>query len=125
MEAEAVALILEHIESGEWEWIASEALTYEIQRISDLDKRSRVSLTMNASKRFIAAGQKERERTTQLVTLGFRALDALHLACAESGGAQVFLTTDDRLLRHAMRQVGMLQIRVENPLTWLKEVTEK
>jgi hypothetical protein len=32
-----------------------------------------------------------------LETLGFGSFDALHSACAESAGAEVFLTTDDRL----------------------------
>ena len=62
------------------------------------------------------------KRTQQLETLGFHPFDALHLACAESGRADVFLTTDDRLLRLASRFSDQLHVRVENPLTWLKEV---
>lgn len=49
--------------------------------------------------------------------------DALHLACAESGNASVFLTTDDKLLSLAIRLSQQLRIRVENPLVWLNEVT--
>jgi predicted nucleic acid-binding protein len=59
----------------------------------------------------------------ELQALGFRPLDALHLACAESGGADVLLTTDDRLRRLASRVSAQLRVRVENPLTWLEEVT--
>ena len=47
---------------------------------------------------------------------------ALHLACAESGGADVFLTTDDKLLHKAAACAERLRVRVENPLVWLKEV---
>ncbi|NCQ94607.1 MAG: type II toxin-antitoxin system VapC family toxin [Microcystis aeruginosa W11-06] len=39
-------------------------------------------------------------RTSQL---GFKFYDALHLAFAEAGGADVLLTTDDRLLRKAQQ----------------------
>ncbi len=124
LEAEAVLRILRHVELGEWEWVASEALAYEIRRNPDLHKRSRASRLLSAAKRFVAAAEKERERTRQLIALGFRALDALHLACAESGGAGVFLTTDDRLLRQAVRQAGQLKVRVENPLVWLGEVMQ-
>ena len=46
------------------------------------------------------------------------------LACAESGGAEIFLTTDDQLLRLAERVEEQLKIRVRNPLTWLKEIME-
>jgi predicted nucleic acid-binding protein len=54
---------------------------------------------------------------------GISAFDALHLACAESGGADVFLTTDDQLLRRAAAHSDELRIQVENPLTWLREVS--
>jgi len=55
---------------------------------------------------------------------GFSAFDALHLACAESGEVDVFLTTDDRLLRKAGTYAKQLRVRVENPLTWLREVSK-
>jgi len=42
---------------------------------------------------------------------------ALHLACAEQRQVDVFLTTDDRLLRRAQRL--SISITVENPLIWL------
>ena len=53
--------------------------------------------------------------------LGFKPLDALHIACAETAGADVLLTTDDRLLRRAERQAGDLDVAVANPLRWLEE----
>lgn len=69
--------------------------------------------------------QPEIERSQQLEALGFHPFDALHLACAESGGSDIFLTTDGKLLRLASRFSRQLRIRVENPLTWLREVTKK
>ena len=58
-----------------------------------------------------------------LESLGFKHYDALHIACAESGGADVLLTTDDRMLRLAKRHSAQLQVRVENPYTWLQTIT--
>jgi hypothetical protein len=68
--------------------------------------------------------ERDRKRAEGLMRLGFRALDALHLACAEKAGVDVFLSTDERLLRTAARSEarGRLNIRVENPLPWLEEV---
>ena len=43
---------------------------------------------------------------------------------AESGEADIFLTTDDRLLRRAQRYHARLHIQVKNPETWLREVIE-
>jgi predicted nucleic acid-binding protein len=52
---------------------------------------------------------------------GFADFDALHLACAERAEVDVFLTTDDRLLRRAKRLAAQLRVRVENPATWVRE----
>ncbi len=56
--------------------------------------------------------------------MGFIGFDAVHLACAEIGKADVFLTTDDRLLKIARQRAVELQVRVENPLDWLKEMVK-
>ena len=63
----------------------------------------------------------EADRARRLELLGFSPFDALHLASAEPGGADVFLTTDDDLLRRARRSPGSIHIRVENPLSWYEE----
>jgi len=47
--------------------------------------------------------------------------DALHLACAEVGAVDVFLTTDDGLVRRARRHAETLRVRVENPVSWYQE----
>lgn len=56
--------------------------------------------------------------------LGFRTYDALHLACAEQATVDIFLTTDDHVLRIATRHTAQLQVRVADPLAWLLEVIE-
>lgn len=50
---------------------------------------------------------------------GIASLDAAHLACAEAGGCDRFLTCDDRLLRMARAQ--QLALVVQNPLEYLEE----
>ena len=62
------------------------------------------------------------ERGEELKGLGLKTYDALHVACAEHVSVDVFLTTDDRLVRMAARHAGKLQISVMNPLTWLQEI---
>ena len=42
---------------------------------------------------------KESIRAKQLEEVGFKSFDAMHIACAESEKADVFLTTDDKLLK--------------------------
>ena len=72
----------------------------------------------------IGAGERERSRAIDLQRLGFKAVDASHVACAESARADVLLTTDDGLLRKASKHGAGLLVRVANPLSWLQEVLE-
>jgi hypothetical protein len=44
------------------------------------------------------------------------------LACAEQATVDIFLTTDDHVLRIATRHTAQLKVRVANPLEWLLEV---
>lgn len=125
LESEAVLIILARLKTREWEWLGSSVLDLEIDQATDLTRRARIRLLVTAAHRVVSVQAAEAERGRELSALGIPAVDALHIACAESGGADVFLTTDDRLLRQAMRLTAQLRVRVENPLTWIKEQTDK
>jgi len=56
-------------------------------------------------------------RAAELVALGFRPLDALHLAFAERAGARWFVTCDDELLKLAGRLGDALRTLVVAPRT--------
>ena len=58
------------------------------------------------------------QRARVLELDGFKALDALHLACAEAAGADHFLTCDDRLIR---RYSG--QMIVQSPVMFISNLT--
>ena len=81
----------------------------------------RASLLARANE-FILLTEAEVSRATTLESLGFKSFDALHIASAESGTADILLTTDDRFVRRAKRVSEQLHVRVENPHTWLQEV---
>jgi len=57
----------------------------------------------------------------ELENLGFKAYDALHIASAEAGNADVLLTTDGRMVKLAHREADKLGISVINPVDWLRE----
>jgi len=61
-------------------------------------------------------------RGNALKKLGFHALDALHIACAESGKVDTFLTTDDRVLKKGVKYSQELKLRIIDPVSWLMEV---
>ena len=64
---------------------------------------------------------EEGVRAEKLQKLGFKAVDSLHVACAEKANCAVLLTTDDQLLRVARRNANHLQVKVMNPVDWLRE----
>jgi hypothetical protein len=61
-------------------------------------------------------------RTSELMALGFRNFDALHIACAEFAEADVFVTTDDRLLGLGDRHATALRVRIADVITLAWEV---
>ena len=101
----------------------SEVVPFEIEQAPSSERRQRVGELRRIARRLVRVGEAEAARGEELEALGFREFDALHLACAESGGADVFLSTDDELLRVASRVARQLRLRVANPLSWIREVT--
>ena len=122
-EAETIRQLLAYFTGNHWHWIISDALLGEVNRTPDLEERSQIRAWLTLAHQTIRVGAREASRGQQLEALGFQKLDALHIACAESGGADLFLTTDDRLLRRGSRYNVQLRVRVENPHTWLQEVS--
>lgn len=124
LESEAIVLILKHIRSGNWEWINSEVVDYEIGQIPNVERRHRVKALIRYAGYTVRIEISVVKRASELKAIGFGAYDALHLACAEHSTADVFLTIDDKLLRLSRECSAMLRVKTDNPLIWLKEVTE-
>ena len=121
-ETRAVRQILDCFQEGHWDWISSEVLVDEVNHASNLEQRIQMKRWLTRAHQTVLIGTKEVARANRLETLGFKELDALHLACAESSDADIFLTTDDAILRRATRNSHQLHIRVENPYIWLNMV---
>lgn len=59
-----------------------------------------------------------RKRAEILEAHGLKAIDALHVACAESTGVDYFLTCDDRLLKKQKH----ISVPSMNPLDFVQRV---
>ena len=121
-EREAVDTILEAFRSGRWEWIVSKVLDIEISKNLNFDQYLRTKSLLVRANQTVLLTEAEKLRGLVLESLGFKSYDALHIASAESGNADILLTTDDRLLRRAKRVSTRLWVPVENPHVWLQEV---
>ena len=121
-ETQAMIQIIDRFLTMQWHWLGSEILEDEISADSNPDRRAQVRSVMELVHQTFSVTAEEEARGEALESLGFKPLDALHIACAERGGADILLTTDDRMLRLAKRQDAELRVRVENPYIWLQEM---
>jgi predicted nucleic acid-binding protein len=124
-ETAAIMHILSYFATGQWQWLGSEMVAFEIAQIRDALRRRRIALLATRIHQVSAVDAGTVIRARELMAMGFQVADSLHLACAEQAGADAFLTTDDRLLRRAMRMAHQLRVVVANPATWLEEITEQ
>jgi len=122
-ESEAVIAILNRC-SRDWELIWSSAITYEVAKIVDHDKKHYVSIFAAKATTNILVDQEIKGRAAFFMNWGVKALDALHIACAERAGATVLITTDDALKKIMSHHSDTIPIRIVNPAVWYEEVTE-
>lgn len=120
-EAIAVESIFAEVRLGKIDLIASEALTEEARRNPFPPRRLDVEALLSLAAISIEVDSSIAQRARELNTAGYSVFDALHLAAAESAGADVLLTTDDRLIKRAARGIGRPRIPVRNPVSWNKE----
>jgi len=119
LETSAIVILFALLEAGWHQGCWSFVLDYEnsqnpapdraatIRRLAQL---CRHSVTVNENVRALA------QRLTEVSAVS--PLDALHLACAETGGCDYLVTCDDRLVKQAqqLRRGGHIRVRAVNPV---------
>jgi predicted nucleic acid-binding protein len=125
LESEAVLTILKHIEAGDWEWVVSSVVLFEIGETPNPERKRRVLKLCEKGASSIGLNEEIRSHAETLKTYGFSTYDALHLACARQAQVDVFLSTDDKLIKRAQRYLDTVALNVKNPLSWLQEVLYK
>ena len=120
-ECEAVLAILNGCEDGMWDIFRSDVLDDEISRITNLIKKLKVINLYSSTSMYIELCDKIIYRATELQNMAnIQSFDALHLASAEYGNADILLTTDKKFMNRAAE--SNTKIRVANPAIWLMEV---
>lgn len=122
LEAESILIILKLVEDGKWRLLNSDTISYKVSRIPDAERRAKVNSIISMAKEHIQIDENVIERAKQIQKLGVKGFDALHVACSEKGKADIFLTTDDQLLKKLHQRPVKVKVRVSNPLDWIREV---
>ena len=121
IETESVLSTLKRIEAGIDQLVWSAVLTFENSRHPLHDRRDKISAWRETACSFVDTTDLVAKRAAHLVTLGFHALDSVHIASAEAGQCDRFITCDDRLLKRAKRVE--LSVLVLNPVEYAEEVS--
>ncbi len=122
LEAEAILTILKYIEKKQWSMINSDAILYEVNKIPDPERKTKVQFTLSNADDYVQINEQILRRAKQIQQLDVKSFDALHIACAEAAQADIFLTTDDKLLKKIHQFVDKIKVKVNNPLNWIREV---
>lgn len=99
LETEAILEIINYCQAGTWTLITSNVLEAEISQTPNKERIENVKKILDLAKIKVLSGDWLKERASQLQKLGFASYDAAHVASAERASSDIFLTTDDRLVR--------------------------
>ncbi|MDB9467509.1 PIN domain-containing protein [Dolichospermum circinale] len=125
LEAEAMLSILEQCEQKKWTLVNSDALQFELAKNSDLFKKEQLEAILSIATNYLQTNDIIESLASDLVKLGFKLYDALHLAFSQTYNLDIFLTTDDRFLRKAKKYPDLITIKVENPVVWLMNILQE
>lgn len=123
LEAEAVLGVLALCETGEVSLVSSDVLVLENDRNPQAKRKAFVAGILEQAASIIEVNQVIGMRAKELEKRGFKAFDALHIACAEAAKVDYLCTCDDRMLKKARRQAD-LSVKVVAPLDLAQELTE-
>ena len=123
LETQAILTILSQCESG-WKLVTSAALDEELDQTPDLERLKNVKTILAIAKIKVISSQFIEERSTELQKLRFSGYDATHIASAERSQADIFLTTDDRLIKKAQKNTQLIHVDIDNPVQWLIKSTQ-
>ncbi|HWN94053.1 MAG TPA: PIN domain-containing protein [Methylomirabilota bacterium] len=117
LETLSFSLVLSLVEGGEANLIRSPIHDLENSRNPFPLRLKWVEKCLQLAAQNIGLADDIKKRALALEQNGIKAIDALHLACAESADANHFLTCDDRLIR---RYSG--QMVVQSPVTFINNL---
>jgi predicted nucleic acid-binding protein len=119
METAAILAVIQRVVDGQLSLSHSQVLAFEVNRNPEELRREGILNFLGYCSVFQVLDAAVEQRGTFLHSLGFKRLDALHLASAEALKADIFLTTDDRFAACATRNSQHVSLPVINPIQFL------
>ncbi len=124
LEAEAILSVLERIEIGEVELISSTVSELEVLQNSLAVRREHGEQVLARSTSVVIVDETIEKRAQEFIQQAVKAMDALHLAAAESGSADYFCSCDDSFVRKA-KDITDLRTTIVSPLELFEALERK
>ena len=118
LETLALALVLQLVETDEAILVNSSVLEFENTRNPLALRQDWMSRCLQQAKIYQLVDPSIRTRAEYLEKSGLKAIDALHVSCAEAAEADYFLTCDDRLLK----KHRLLTVKSMNPVDFVQKI---
>ena len=83
LETRAFLLLLKMIENDVIQKINSLAIHYEIDKISEWEKKEKIHTFLSLANDYIPFNRRMVNRASELIKVGFGSMDALHISAAE------------------------------------------
>ena len=108
--------IQRQMRNGVVEYVWSEVLDFEVGRSSFVERKRQIAPWAQGASVCVELNEAIRFRAKEFELNGIKAMDSLHLACAESVDCDWFFTTDRGILNKAKPMTAM---RVANPVEFV------
>lgn len=119
LETEAFLSIYEKATTGDIVIIGSSALYYENNQNPFAKRKERVADYLLAASNIVRLSEAIKKRASLLESIRIDPIDALHIASAEAGGAEYFITCDDDIIKKSQRHEAFIKIKVCSPLEFI------
>ena len=102
--------LLEKTIEGEITTINSFALEYENSKNPIIGRREKIRDLLGIASEYVRYSERLGNRAMEIEKMGFMAMDALHIACAEAGKSNFLITCDDLLLSRGKANKDKLNV---------------
>lgn len=119
LETEAKLYIQDSVQAGRLDLVWSHVLDLENAANPSEDRRIAIEYWREEATLDVGETDEVIQTANRLANLGLKPKDALHVACAIAGGADYFVTTDDRILN---RNSDVQGIEIVDPTSLVRRL---
>lgn len=121
LETEFFLTIIKKIEKGEFELIISTVNLVENEQNPFYSRKEKIFDIFSLATEVVTINSTDLARAEYLESMGFRGLDALHIAVCEKAKVDYFVTCDDKLIKMYEKHQDIIKIKVVGILRFVEK----